>query len=200
MIFIKGAEAVLSNEKIIGVDAVRKSRIPKSYRVGELDLRLRSERTRAEARLLNKAKAAGVPCPTVLSVEDFDIIMSLIEGARPEMDPGQAHEAGRILASLHEADIIHGDFTPANLIESKNNKTNKKRERSGLFVIDFGLGFISNDIEDKAVDVFTMLRALGESGAKGAKEAFMKGYGAYPKAVRVMERVKEVEKRVRYAF
>jgi tRNA A-37 threonylcarbamoyl transferase component Bud32 len=63
-----------------------------------------------------------------------------------------------------------------------------------LYVIDFGLGFVSNNVEDKAVDVFTMLRAIGE------KEAFARGYGTYTKAGAVLARVKEVEKRVRYAF
>jgi Kae1-associated kinase Bud32 len=187
---LKGAEAVVERMMMIGKKAVRKSRIPKAYRVSVLDRKLRAERTRVEARLLNRAKMAGVSCPTVLSVEEFEIIMTFIEGKRPKMGSGEAQEAGNILAKLHNEDIIHGDFTPANLI------VNKK----GMHVIDFGLGFVSNDIEDKAVDVFTMQRALGESGAKGAKEAFVKGYGDYPKSGKVLERLKEVEKRVRYAF
>jgi Kae1-associated kinase Bud32 len=176
---------------------VVKSRMAKGYRVKELDTKLRTERTKSEARLLHKAKLAGVDCPTVLCVDEFDITMTVVSGKRPEMIPKQSHDAGAILAKLHANDIIHGDYTPANLIqsESKNEKTKNTGERD-LFVIDFGLGFVSNDVEDKAVDVFTMLRALAD---KDKKEAFVDGYRAYVKADSVLKRVKDVEKRVRYA-
>jgi len=187
---------------LIGIPAVRKSRVAKKYRVGALDSMLRRTRTRSEARLLNRAKIAGVLCPTVLEVDEFSIVMTFIDGSRPEMDEKQAHEAGSILATLHKNDIIHGDFTPANLIEvsGEKNKTNS------LFVIDFGLGFVSNDIEDKATDVFTMLRALkgkgksSEKNKKSASDSFIDGYGKYEKSASVFERVKGIEKRVRYAF
>jgi Kae1-associated kinase Bud32 len=192
---LKGAEAVVRAEKLIGIKVVRKSRVPKSYRVGALDRKLRTERTRVEAKLLNRTKTAGVECPTVLSVEEFDLVMSFIDGTRPQMDKKRSRMAGEILAKLHGSDIIHGDFTPANLIESK--KGGKKGTVGSFYVIDFGLGFVSNDIEDKAVDVFTMLRSLDSSHKK---DAFVRGYRKYPKAEKVLERVKEVEKRVRYAF
>lgn len=152
----------------------------------ELDTRLRTERTKSEARLLHRAKLAGVDCPTVLCVDDFDITMTFLSGKRPEMTKKQSHDAGVILAKLHSNDIIHGDYTPANLII----------DAKVLFVIDFGLGFVSNDIEDKAVDVFTMLRALD---GKEKKDGFVEGYRAYVKADSVLKRVKDVEKRVRYA-
>lgn len=187
---MRGAEAVVKVVDFIGHRAVCKSRVPKAYRAGALDRKLRAERTRVEARLLNRAKLAGVSCPTVLMFDEFELVMSFVEGSRPKMDAVEAREAGKILASLHKEDIIHGDFTPANLIE-----------RGGkMHVIDFGLGFVSSDIEDKAVDVFTMQRALGESGKAGSVEAFIGGYMDYPKAEKVLSRVKEVEKRVRYAF
>jgi Kae1-associated kinase Bud32 len=193
---MRGAEAVLSKKSLLGRPCVVKTRIAKRYRVKGLDGRLRAERTRSEARLLHRAKLAGVPCPTVLEVDDFGITMSFVDGRRPEMDPARCMEAGEMLAKLHAADIIHGDYTPANLIESEPSG---ERKQMALFVIDFGLGFVSNDIEDKAVDVFTMLRALGESGGKRAREAFVKGYKSYAKSDAVLARVKDVEKRVRYA-
>ncbi len=183
---MRGAEAVLERRRLLGREVVVKSRVPKAYRVARLDERLRAERTRGEARLLHRAKLAGVGCPTVLEVGEFEIVMSFIEGERPEMEPAEAREAGALLAKLHSADIIHGDYTPANLIRGE-----------GLWVIDFGLGFVSNDIEDKAVDVFTMLRSLQDETKKGA---FIEGYSAYAKSKAVLERVKDVEKRVRYAF
>ena len=56
----RGAEAkiILSNNLII------KDRIKKSYRIPELDEKIRKLRTRAEAKLLNKAsKIINVPVP-----------------------------------------------------------------------------------------------------------------------------------------
>ena len=182
---MRGAEAMLREERLLGRKVVVKCRMPKGYREGALDTKLRTERTRGEARLLHKAKVAGVPCPIVLEVREFEITMSFVDGTRPEMDAKESWEAGRILAALHGADIIHGDYTPANLIRSG--------ESGALYVIDFGLGFVSKDIEDRAVDVFTMLRAIVE------KDAFVAGYCSYGSAEEVLKRVKDVEKRVRYA-
>ena len=189
---MRGAEAVLRRSSLAGMRCVIKSRVAKGYRVGALDKRLRAERTRGEARLLHRAKEAGVPCPTVLEAWEYDLTLSLIEGKRPRMGKRECAEAGRLLAKLHSADIIHGDYTPANLMEA---------EGGVIHVIDFGLGYVSNDVEDKAVDVFTMQMALkNEDGGEGALEAFLGGYGGYSKADAVLRRVKAVEKRVRYAF
>jgi len=183
---MRGAEAVLRKDKLLRREVVIKERIRKNYRIKELDSKLRKERTRAEARLLHRAKLAGVCCPTVLEVDGFSITMSFLSGDHPVMGISDCREAGRMLASLHCAGIIHGDFTPVNLMLSKGK----------LFVIDFGLGFFSNDIEDKAIDVFTMVKALD----KKRGEAFLHGYSTRnPKHETVMKRLKEVEKRVRYA-
>jgi len=214
---MKGAEAVVSNSKLLGLPVVIKDRIPKSYRNKTLDSKLRTERTKREARLLNKAKIAGVPCPTVLEVTKFGITMTKIRGKRADLinkkflrkflgignengssnlqyknkkSMNLAKLAGKYLAQLHASDIIHGDYTPANLIVSSGKS-------SGLFVIDFGLGFISFDIEDKAIDVLTMLKAIPES--EQAQKAFLAGYSKYEKAKSVLARVEEVKKRARYS-
>lgn len=187
-IFSRGAEAIITKTKIIGIPGVKKERIAKTYRVKELDEKLRKTRTRAEARLLHKAKLTGVLCPTVLEVEEFALTVSFVEGERPEINEKNTVEIGELLAKLHSANIIHGDFTPANLIMTGKNE---------LYVIDFGLGFFSSDIEDKAIDVYTMLKSLSN---EKSKSAFMKGYEAYEKHSYVFKRLKDIEKRVRYAF
>jgi len=180
---MRGAEAVLSKTKIIGIPAVKKDRIRKTYRIEGLDISLRKKRTRREARLLHRAKIAGVKCPTVLEVSEFSLILSLIKGKRPKMDKKLSRKAGKLLALLHEKDIIHGDFTPANLIMTGND----------LYVIDFGLGFFSSDVEDKAIDVLTMLKTI-DTGKE-----FIAGYKKYKKSLSVLKRVEEVRKRARYA-
>ncbi|MDO8554125.1 MAG: KEOPS complex kinase/ATPase Bud32 [Candidatus Micrarchaeota archaeon] len=183
---LKGAEAVLTKTKIIGISALIKDRIPKSYRANELDNKLRRERTRVEARLLHKAKLAGVLCPTVLEVREFQLVIEFLNGKRPKMNERIALEAGKLLAKLHSAGIIHGDFTPANLMETKNE----------LCVIDFGLGFFSSDIEDMAIDVLTMLKSVNTQ----VHTDFLKGYSIAKDYSKVMQRLEVVKKRVRYAF
>lgn len=182
---MRGAEAVVSKINFLQKASVVKNRIPKKYRVKKLDEKLRRNRTKVEARLLHKAKLVGVKCPTVLEVDDFSITMSFIDGKRPEMNIKESREAGKLLAKLHAGGLIHGDYTPANLLVDKKQ----------MFVIDFGLGFFSDYTEDKAVDVYTMLRALDEDG----KKEFLKGYKTYKKSGSVFKRLEEVEKRVRYA-
>ncbi len=181
---MKGAEAVVSFSEFIGKKIAVKDRIPKSYRAKELDIRLRKTRTRIEARLLHKAKKGGVLCPTVLYVGPSSLYLTFIDGTRPEVHTENAKGAGMLLAKLHEADIIHGDFTFANLIFSRS-----------LHVIDFGLGFFSDDVEDKAVDVLTMLNSLSE---KSFRDAFLQGYANYGSYDAVMKRMDVVKSRVRY--
>ena len=185
---VKGAEAVLTRAGIIGMPALVKERKAKKYRNAQLDVALRRRRTRTEARLLHRAKFAGVPCPTVLEAGEFSLTISRISGKRPPENEANCRKAGALLAKLHGADIAHGDYTPANLILSKGNE---------LYVIDFGLGYFSRDVEDKAIDVYTMLKSLRSELARGA---FLRGYRFYEKHGPVMARLKDIEKRTRYAF
>ncbi|MFH1095119.1 MAG: KEOPS complex kinase/ATPase Bud32 [Candidatus Micrarchaeota archaeon] len=221
--FAEGAEAVLLPDRFLSYPALRKVRLQKPYRPPALDARIRSSRTRIEARLLSKSKSAGVPCPHVFAVGADYILMEKLGGctlnrlAAGRIPAWACERAGIFLARLHSAGIIHGDYTPANLMwDKKNAKDGKEGKDADLFVIDFGLGSISSDIEDHAVDVLTMKKAL-----KGEKEqkAFMDGYekeggtrtarakegeartsagGTAFSAPRVLVHMAEVEKRARY--
>ncbi|MDE1798711.1 MAG: Kae1-associated serine/threonine protein kinase, partial [Candidatus Micrarchaeota archaeon] len=186
------AEAVLKPVRFAGLPALKKERPAKAYRPAPLDERIRSSRTRVEARLLHRAKMAGVPCPTVLAAGPYSVTMSRMKGKTLHSLDGKNMPdwvwalAGRYLARLHGARIIHGDYTPANLM----------RDGKSLFVIDFGLGSTSHDIEDYAVDALTMKKSLPAAAAK----AFLLGYEKEGKAEsrRVLKLVKEVEARARY--
>ena len=92
-------------------------------------------------------------------------------------------ESAAILAALHSVDVVHGDYTPANLMLTAE----------GMAVIDFGLGAISPDSEDKATDVVTMKRSLGRDGEK-----FVAAYGKKGGKPSVLKMVKEIESRGRY--
>jgi len=186
MAWKSGAEAILKRGTLIGKKVVIKERAPKRYRNELLDKKLRLERTRGEARLLSMAKGAGVKCPFVYAVSDYAITMGYAEGEmlheiieRRKPDRGVLECCGKMLASLHAGNIIHGDFTPANIMVGKK----------GITLIDFGLGFFSMDDEDKAVDVLTMKKALGNLAGP-----FLSSYGN-PSMLR---RVEGIEKRARY--
>ena len=58
-------------------------------------------------------------------------------------------EIGNKIAQLHQRNIIHSDLTTSNMIFDKEIK-----------LIDFGLSFVSDKIEDKAVDLHLLDRTL----------------------------------------
>ena len=105
---MRGAEAVLSKISLLGLPAVEKFRVEKKYRVKELDEGIRRGRTRREARLLARAKEAGVLCPVVYQVGDFFIRMKYLKGEmlhhelrKRKMAAGEIADAAGILVRLH---------------------------------------------------------------------------------------------------
>ena len=195
----QGAEAkiILSNDFII------KDRIKKSYRIKELDDKIRKQRTKAETKLLEKASGI-INAPKPFFTPDFyQIKMPFIQGKKLsenldsfslEKQKEICMEIGEEIAKLHKEDIIHGDLTTSNMILVEN------REAKTYFV-DFGLGYISKKIEDKAVDLHLLKQALEARHFKNWKilfEEIVKGYGNYEESNRVLERLKAVEKRGRY--
>jgi TP53 regulating kinase and related kinases len=114
---------------------------------------------------------------------------------------------GEEISKLHNADIIHGDLTTSNMILSDNrNKLLFPEGRSNdneplIFFIDFGLGYISSKIENKAVDLHLLKQALEAKHFESWEILFnevLKGYENYKESKKVLERLKAVEKRGRY--
>lgn len=198
----RGAEALLIRKQ----DILIKRRIKKGYRNNQLDLFLRTSRTRREAKILEKAsKFIFVPkVRAIYKVKKFepetDIEMEFIEGKvlSRHLDDFPLKKAleickeiGKNTAKLHDNDIIHSDLTTSNMI------LNEK----GLFFIDFGLGFQSTRIEDRAVDLHLMREALQSRHFEHWKSYFgsmLEGYKTSKNALFVIERLKKVEARGRY--
>jgi len=71
-----------------------------------------------------------------------------------------------------------------------------------IYFIDFGLGFFSIKLEDKAVDIHLFRQALESKHYKTAEECFkyiVEGYKKESKDFNeVMNRLEKVEKRGRY--
>ena len=207
----QGAEAKVLIENFMGLKAVKKIRVKKDYREPALDKRLRLERTKTETRLIHRVKQSGIRTPYIYDVTNDSIIMEFIDGDMlydmKRIDDERIREAARILARLHSINVIHGDFTPANLLlpyeeynmdghDGHNNSNENK-----LVVIDFGLGFMSNKIEDKGIDVLTMKKSLISLGMHHSSRIFIDEYqlaGGEP-AIKVIKHMKRIEQRVRYA-
>lgn len=187
--FAQGAEAIiyLNGKRII------KYRIKKSYRIPEIDTRLRISRTKAEARLIERAKKAGLNVPEVINISKTKLIMTYIYGEKLRdyllysKDFKIMSQFGKAVYKMHSSNIIHGDLTTSNLIKQNND----------IYFIDFGLGQFSTKIEDKAVDLHVFKECLNSKHFDIFEEAwktFQKTY--YLKEV--LERLKRVESRGRY--
>jgi N6-L-threonylcarbamoyladenine synthase/protein kinase Bud32 len=184
-----GAEADI----LLGEKFVDKRRVRKAYRQPELDARLISERTRAEARLIASARRAGVPTPVILEITGDTIRMERIFGSLMKDTLRNEHleEAGRTVGSLHRSGIVHGDLTTSNMVM-----------RDGRCVlIDFGLSGVSSDLEARGVDLHVHFQTLESTTDRfpELKEAFSKGYEeVFLGAAEVLAREREIEKRGRY--
>jgi TP53 regulating kinase-like protein len=203
MLYKKGAEAYLYLEEWYGKKVIIKRRVSKSYRVPELDEKLRRDRTIREARLLSDARKAGVPTPMIYSIDlpENTIIMDFIQGTPVKMVIQSMSEQeknnifthiGILIGRLHNAGIIHGDLTTSNMILND----------SKIYFIDFGLGEYSTEIENKGVDLHLMNRALQSTHYAFAESGFKAVLGGYRKTMHesddVIERMNEIEKRGRY--
>ncbi|MFH1445675.1 MAG: KEOPS complex kinase/ATPase Bud32 [Nanoarchaeota archaeon] len=200
-IIYRGAEAILYSEKIDGRKIVVKERIKKGYRIPVLDDRIIKRRTKREESLLNRAQRNGVTVPKVLGVESSKIFMEFVDGKKVKDvlnnlssdDRNNVYELiGKEIASLHNANIIHGDLTTSNFI-----LTDKK-----LFVVDFGLGKYSERVEDQAVDLYVLYEALKAAHFKYLNHAWqniLKSYSySYSNAKTVLNRIEKIKKRRRY--
>ena len=136
---------------------VVKRRIEKSYRIKEIDEVLRKRRTRKEGKILSKL---GDVCPGVFLVDDknMEIVMDFVEGelvkdivekCDKKLRKEIMFKAGFNVGKMHSLDVVHGDLTTSNMIYDGDVK-----------LIDFGLGFASNKVEDKAVDIHLVRQAL----------------------------------------
>jgi len=192
-IISQGAEAVISlNENII------KSRIRKSYRIKEIDERLRGFRTRREAKILKKLEAIGFPSPRLISTDDKETLkMEFIDGKllKTVLEEEDYHaicmEIGNKVAILHNNNIIHADMTTSNMILAGE-----------IYFIDFGLSYFSTKIEDMAVELHLLKQALESKHYRISREAFSCVLEGYKKESRhgvdVIKRLDTVEKRGRY--
>ena len=194
---MEGAEAKVYRTRLLGIDAVVKERIEKTYRNETLDGALRTERTKREARIISVASGNGSAVPTLLLAGRNSLVMTRIDGAllcdmlsvkmKTELSRKIFGQAGSLLAELHKLGINHGDFTPANLIVDRDDK---------VWAIDFGLADMSNSVEESALDLLLMKRSVKRSEYEAFLKRYLKDSGQA--GAGVAKRLREIELRGRY--
>mgnify|MGYP001591748941 CR=1 FL=1 len=203
----QGAEAKL----FLQDGEIIKNRFKKSYRIKEIDNRLRRFRTRREAKILQKLHAIGFPAPKLIKNDEKEnLVIEKIDGKliKDILDKSDykklCSEIGRKIAILHNNSIIHGDLTTSNMILSNASEL-RLRTRSQLteiYFIDFGLSFFSEKAEDKAVDLHLLKEGLESKHYRIWEECFKCALEAYRKEAKhsseTLKRLEIVEKRGRY--
>ncbi len=193
----RGAEAVI----ILSKSHIIKRRIRKSYRLEFLDEKIRKQRTRSEGKLIERASKV-IPVPDLIKIDEGkkEIVMEFLKGKRLSINLDKfplskqksiCRTIGQNIAKIHDIEIVHGDLTTSNMILHGNE----------VYFIDFGLGFISSKMEDKAVDLHVLRQALEAKHFKHWQALFadvLNGYSASKNHKKVLEQFKKVEMRGRY--
>ncbi|BDC36584.1 Kae1-associated kinase Bud32 [Candidatus Methanoliparum sp. LAM-1] len=189
---IKGAEADVEFDEDNGI--VIKKRLPKRYRIKQLDDIIRQERTKIEAKIMADARKVGVPTPIILDITHDTIKMELINGVtlKEVIDERLIERVGEHVGKMHKRGIVHGDLTTANMIYSP--------EEDVIYLIDFGLSRYDEEVEGRGVDIHVLFQMLHiYDNYDKLEESFIKGYKkVFDKAEEVLDRVKKIEKRGRY--
>jgi Kae1-associated kinase Bud32 len=169
-----GAEAVIHYDG----DSVVKERVRKSYRHPKIDSSLRKSRTRREAKILSTLKKIGFPSPGLINMDDSEmkVNMEFIDGEKLrdvfDANPVKfSREIGEKIAILHNNEIIHHDLTTSNMILKDDN----------IHFIDFGLSFFSKKVEDMAVDLHLLDRAMESRHYEHYPKCFNEAAKSYAK-------------------
>ncbi|ELZ08054.1 bifunctional UGMP family protein/serine/threonine protein kinase [Natrinema thermotolerans DSM 11552] len=188
---VRGAEALVDLEPERG--RVTKRREAKTYRHPQLDDRLRRERTTLEARLTSLARREGVPTPVLSDVDPREARLELEyvgeRDLRAALTAAGVRDVGRHLARLHRAGFVHGDPTTRNV----------RVDGDRTYLIDFGLGYHTDHVEDYAMDLHVFDQSLVGTAddPEPLREAVRAGYREVGEE-RVLERLRDVEGRGRY--
>ncbi len=197
----EGAEAVIYITGLIGREEVIKYRKSKRYRVKELDDSIRKQRTKTEAKIQAMLYNNGLRVPPIAMAGRYWIAMEKVEGdtlgavvERGKRGERKARhlagifaDIGMQLARMHALGIVHGDFTPANIIVDKKGK---------IWTIDFGLAEFSKSNEERAIDLLLMKRAVRKEDFDAFERSYSRALGE--EAKEVLDRMHKIESRGRY--
>lgn len=199
----KGAEAIIYRGSFLQTPIILKHRLPKIYRLPQIDKTIRLQRLRAEARIMVLAWKIGAHVPVLLGIDfaNRTLLMEEIQGELLFFIMNTApltkmksifKDIGQEVGLLHKNDITHGDLTVFNVVINKENKP---------WLIDFGLGQVSVEIEKKADDLLTFYSTLKAISPdfQYLFDLFKHGYfGIYKKGRKTFEHMRKIQSRARY--
>ncbi|KAL0237824.1 hypothetical protein GEMRC1_012298 [Eukaryota sp. GEM-RC1] len=214
----QGAEAKITSCIFHGKPCIVKHRFVKTYRHPELDSNLRERRTSSEVKCIVRAREKGISVPALylIDIPSSKIFMQHIQGAplrvlvlsiQRNILSDTSHfletsftEFGLMVAKLHHAGIVHGDLTTSNVLVEHGSECHLPSSVK-LFLIDFGLAQGSQSVEDKAVDIGVLEKAITSVHNDSATlmEFFISGYQQGEKGMvkEVLKRYENVKKRGR---
>ena len=189
----KGAEADIS----LRDGRLIKERVKKKYRILELDTRLRRQRTRREAKNMETAAGIGVKVPKLFKADErkFTVEMEYVPGEllkdvfeRGERIGELSRQVGESLRRLHDGGLVHNDLTTSNLILGKD----------GIYVIDFGLAFHTDRLEDQAMDLVVFRKSIKATHTRHADDIWAALLDGYKPDKEMATRIETIEGRARY--
>ena len=194
-------ERMLSESRNILRASKKGIKVPTIYFVDLLERKIYME-------YLENSCQLKVILQSIYSMPDISPYESLLEKISKDL--------GDMLSKLHSENLIHGDLTPSNIILKIKEDTGsdllnnaeklilEKKNYDDMYLIDFGLSSVSistsQNLEDKAVDLYVLKRAMISSNPK-SEELFDKAMNIYKKKCQngeeVINKYKNVEMRGR---
>ncbi|MFB6121275.1 MAG: bifunctional N(6)-L-threonylcarbamoyladenine synthase/serine/threonine protein kinase [Halobacteriaceae archaeon] len=201
---VRGAEAVVDLDPDAG--RVTKRRPSKAYRHPDLDARLRRDRTVLEARLTSAARRHGVPTPVVFDVDvpARTLELEFVGGddLRDALSAPRVRAVAAHLATLHDAGLVHGDPTTRNVRVAPDQSpvADVAPSAGRSYLVDFGLGYHSTDVEDFAMDLHVLRGSVTGTAddPEPLLDAAREAYAARGDPA-VLDRLADVEGRGRYS-
>lgn len=185
----EGAEAKIYLIEKNSKKLILKERIPKKYRIKELDTEILKKRVKSEYNILQKANKI-INVPKVYSNEDYKIIMEYLDLPEAKKilkkDKSILKTIAKNVSKMHSYNIIHGDLTLCNILFD----TNKNKP----YFIDFGLSYISNRLEDKAMDLEVFREILIADFSENHWKEFIDAYDNKE----IYKQLEKIQKRKKY--
>ncbi len=210
-----GAEAEVRAGFWLGIPAVKKIRMKRTWRHPDLDHLLTRRRLDAECRSLRRLVGCGIRIPSILQLDrnTFTMVMSKVDG-EPLIDVLRAgisddeifSEVGRVIRIMHRVGIVHGDLSTNNILWQHGGTP---------ALVDLGLSRVSTEVEQFGIDLHVLEEILSASHPEydGAMTMVESGYlsldidegpaedssgGPLPSAAQVIKRLQDIRTRVRY--
>ena len=210
-----GAEAEVRAGFWLGIPAVKKIRMKRTWRHPDLDHLLTRRRLDAECRSLRRLVGCGIRIPSILQLDrnTFTMVMSKVDG-EPLIDVLRAgisddeifSEVGRVIRTMHRVGIVHGDLSTNNILWQHGGTP---------ALVDLGLSRVSTEVEQFGIDLHVLEEILSASNPEydGAMMMVESGYlsqdidegsvedssgGPLPSAAQVIKRLQDIRTRVRY--